>query len=136
MALGTKMTCAGATVTWNSVLIGNPVSFSGFAGAVADKPRTTLASSAHEFAPGLPDYGELTVEVYRDVNDDGAAAIVAGYAAGTIANLKLQLPAGTNDVGTVSAYVKSFDIKASGVDSDIMGTVVFRCTGALVWAAT
>ncbi len=133
MTLGTKITCAGATVTWNSALIGNPISWQAFAGTVVEKPRTTLASTAMESAPGLPDYGELTCEVFRDNDDAGAVAIVAGQAAGTTATLLLTLPSSTLNVATVQAYVKSFDSKGANVNSDVMGTVVFRTTGALAW---
>ncbi len=87
MALGTKISCNLATVTWNSALIGNPISFSGLGGAVAKKDRTTLASTAEECVPGIPAYGQLTVNVFRDNDDAGSVVINAGYIAGTVAPL-------------------------------------------------
>jgi hypothetical protein len=133
MPVGTKISAQGVTVTFNAAAIGNIISFGGLDGAAADKDRTTLASTAKEYAPGLKDVGEFTLEVFRDNDDSGQAACLAALAAQTSAALVITLPTSTANVGTVTAYVKSIGTNGA-VDDDVKGTIVFKTTGDIVWA--
>ena len=128
-----KISAQGTTVTFNSASVGQVKSIQFSGGDVTIKDRTTLASTAKEKAPGLADYGNCTIELFRDNDDAGMVALMAAKAAGTTANLVVTLSASTLNALTQSAFVVSISLNAD-LDSDVMGTVVFEFTGAEAWA--
>ena len=123
----------GTTVSYNSQTVGGVISFSGFDGAAADKDRTTLASTAKEYAPGLQDNGEFTLDLFRDGDDAGQAAILTALSAQSTNTMVVTLPTSTLNVATFSAYVKSLS-SVGAVDEDVKGKVAFKITGAVTWS--
>lgn len=122
----------GTIFTFDSQTVGGIVSYSGFDGAAADKDRTVLASTVKTFAPGLKNSGEFTLEVFRDNDDAGQAAILTALGAQSIETCVLTLPTSTANVGTFSAYVKSISSNGT-VDGDVKGTIKFMITSDVVW---
>lgn len=125
----------GCTFTFNSQTIGGIKSFSISGEEVTEKDRTTLASTAMEYAPGLPDSGTLTLSGFIDQDDAGVAAVLAAYTAGTTHTVVVTLPSSTLNVITCSGFVKSPGGNISGeVNGDINGDIVIRYTGAKAYS--
>ena len=111
--------------------VGGVVSFSFGDGEASDIDITTLASTAKEYRQGLQDFGNLSLELMRDPNDVGQAAMEAAKAAQATRQVVITLPSG--DIATFNAYVKSLS-SAGGVDAVVTGTANLKVTGAIVWS--
>ncbi len=116
-------------VTWTA--IANIKDFTGFDGQATELDKTNLASTAKEFALGLVDPGQFTINVDRDQLDAGQLAIEAARVAGTIKNFKLILP--NAKTASFSGYVKKFGA-AGGVDALLKSAIDIRISGAVTWA--
>ncbi|MCP4597795.1 phage tail tube protein [Neptuniibacter sp.] len=125
----------GTTITFNNgttaVDVGGAVNYSFGDGQATDIDATTLASTAKEYRPGLQDFGDCTIELKRDPNDAGQAAMEAAKAAKAIREVVITLPDG--DVATFNAYVKSIST-SGGVDDVVNGTATLKVSGAVVWS--
>lgn len=111
--------------------VGGVVSFSFGDGEASDIDITTLASTAKEYRQGLQDFGNLSLELMRDPNDVGQAAMEAAKSAQATRQVVITLPSG--DIATFNAYVKSLS-SAGGVDAVVTGTANLKVTGAIVWS--
>jgi len=107
------------------------ISFSGLDGQATDKDRTTMASTAREFAQGLRDGGNFSLELFRDPTDPGQSAALALKAAATNSTAVLTLASG--DVCTFSCYVKSLTLGAQ-VNQDHTGTLNLKVISKPVWS--
>ncbi|MFW1676456.1 phage tail tube protein [Pontibacter sp. JAM-7] len=125
----------GATVTFNdgttAQTVGGCVSFSFGDGQAADIDITTLASTAMEYRQGLQDFGDCTIELKRDPNDVGQAAMETAKAAQATREVVITLP--SDDVATFNAYVKSIS-SSGGVNDVLNGTATLKVTGSVVWS--
>lgn len=116
-------------VTWTK--ISNVRDFSGFDGQATELDKTNLDSSAKEFALGLVDPGQFTINVDRDQTDAGQLAVEAARIAGTIKNFKLTLP--NSNTASFTGYVKKFSAQG-GVDALLKSAIDIRISGAVTWA--
>lgn len=122
------------TFTFNGQTVGGIISFSGFDGEATDIDITTLASTAKEYRQGLQDFGNFSIELFRDQNDAGQAAISTALAAQSTVTCVLTLPDDVAlNVATFSAYAKSMDLTGS-VDEVARGTVNMKVTGSVTWS--
>lgn len=97
-----------------------------------DKPErevSTLASTAVERKLGLPDNGNLTLDILYDPSDVGQAAVIAAEALNATREIVMTLSDGT---------VKTFDVTPKTVpitgdaDDDLKSTLVLTVAGAIV----
>lgn len=124
-AQGTTFSVANASAV--QVSIGGFRSFSGFDGEAADRDRTTLASTAREYAPGLPDYGNFTMELFVDTADAGQNELLAIQASQSTRTFVLTLENAVTY--TFQGYVKSASTEGD-LDSDLIRNVNIKITGA------
>lgn len=128
------ISATGVIISYNAQTVGGVQSFTGLqSGQAADKDRTTLASTAKEFAPGLEDNGEISLQLLRDNDDVGQAALLTARDAQTTNEMIITLPTSTLNVATFQGYVKSISSDGA-IDGDIVGTAIVRITGSVVWS--
>ena len=121
---------AGTTGTGNPktwVNVSNVKDYSGFDGSVSELDKTNLQSGAMEFAPGLQDFGQFTLNIDVDDTDAGMIALRAAKTAAATKAFRLVLPNGKkrvfkgftkkiSETGGVNAIVKaSVDVRITGV---------------------
>jgi hypothetical protein len=113
--------------TWT--VINNIKSYTGFDGSAAELDKTNLSSTAKEFALGLVDPGQFSIEIDTDMNDAGQAALRAKQQSGAISSFKLVLPGGgANLTYSFSGYVKKLP-QTGGVDQIVKSSVEIRISG-------
>lgn len=113
--------------------VGGMISFTGLDGQASDKDRTTLGSSAREFAQGLRDGGNFSIELFREPDDIGQATALALKAAQANTTAVLTFAGAGAPVCTFPAYIKSLAGNA-GVDADHKGTLNIKVAGEPVWS--
>lgn len=121
---------AGTTGTGNPktwVNVSNVKDYSGFDGSASELDKTNLQSGAMEFAPGLQDFGQFTLNIDVDDTDAGMIALRAAKTAAATKAFRLVLPNGKkrvfkgfakkiSETGGVNAIVKaSVDVRITGV---------------------
>lgn len=124
----------GITVTFEDNLaaaqtVGKVVGFSGLDGEAADIDTTTLASTAKEYCQGLQDFGNISLEVLRDFDDVGQAALLDAMDNQATREMVITFPSGTLDTLTFQAYVKSISIDVGGSDEVVRGTINLKVSG-------
>lgn len=125
----------GTTLSFNSAAVGGIVSIKGIgSGKATEIPTTTLASTAKEFKQGLQDFGNVSINVIRSLDDVGQAAMLTAQAAQATEVCVVTLPAGTLKIATFNAFVETMpsDIDKDGV---VTGDIMLRITGAVVWTS-
>lgn len=109
--------------------VNNVKSYTGFDGSASELDKTNLSSTAKEFALGLVDPGQFSLELDVDMNDSGQAALRAKQQSGVITNFKLVLPGAVSNLTyTFTGYVKKFS-QSGGVDQIVKGSVDIRISG-------
>jgi hypothetical protein len=131
-----KLSSQGCTFTLEDTgsvarTVGGMISFSGLDGQATDKDRTTLDSTAREFAQGLRDGGNFSIELFRDPTDPGQSAALALKTARTNSVAVLTLASG--DVVTFNCYVKSLTLGAQK-NEDHQGTLNLKVISKPVWS--
>ena len=125
---------AGTTITWDGIPVGGITGYNGFDGEAPDLDVTTFADTEwKQFVPGLMDNGAFSLDVFRDPDDLGQAAMDTAANTQTMGEVVMTFL----DWGTVTfdAYVQSMPI-AGGVDAHLTGTIPLRISGEPVWAET
>ena len=119
---------AGTAVpkTWTAV--GNVKDYSGFDGAVSELDKTNLQSGAMEYAAGLQDFGQMTMNVDVDNTDAGQLALRAAKTTAATKAFKLALPNGK--LRTFKGFVKKFS-ETGGVNAIVKASVDVRITGVV-----
>lgn len=130
---GKTLTAAGTATPTTYTVINNVKSFSGFDGSASEIDKTNLSSVAKEFALGLVDPGNFTIEMDQDLGDAGQIALRAAQVAGTTKGFKLILPAGATPTASFNALVKKLSSQG-GVDAIVKASAELRITGAITWA--
>lgn len=129
---GLTITAGTATATPTTfTAVANVKSYTGFDGAASELDKTSLASTAKEFALGLVDPGQFSIEIDVDMNDAGQAALRSKQQSGASSNFKLVLPGAVSNLTyTWAGYVKKFDQKG-GVDQIVKASVDIRNSGTV-----
>lgn len=113
--------------------IGQVVGFTGPDGEAADIDTTDLDSVAKEFEVGLPEEGNISMNINIDPANAEHSGLRTDRDAGTLRNFQIVLPdAGTTTL-SFAAYVKSYSLDAQP-DDIFRLTVNLRISGAVTWA--
>lgn len=93
---------------------------------------TCLSDSAKQFAPGLPDYGNVSFEINWNPDTASHAALFGLIESGDVREWKITF----NDTAPATAvhfdgYISSWQ-RTTAVDSVVKVTVTVRVTGAFV----
>ncbi len=126
--------CQGTTFSYNGSAVGGLVSIKGVAsGTVNANDVSTLASTAKEFSPGLLDNGDFEIELRRNQDDVGQAAIYTGLGAQVLHTGIITLPTSTANVATFQCFPINLttEVKADGA---VMGSAKFKISGTIVWS--
>lgn len=95
---------------------------------------TTLDGGGdREFAQGLRDGGEITIEGYHDKSDVGQGALRALYTRGENVPFTIAFPDGA--AAAFTAFVKSVILGAAEVDGVVGFSAVLRVTGGVTVTA-
>lgn len=126
--------CQGTTFSYNSQTIAGVTGMSGLAsGKAKEIDVTTLASTAKEFKIGLKDNGSFTLDLIRNLDDAGQAALLTALNAQASNTMVITLPTSTLNVATFTAFVSSLTTEAAS-DGVVMGKAEFRITGDIAWS--
>ncbi len=134
MADPSAILCQGTTMTFDSNAVGGLMSISGIgSGSATEIDITTFASTAKEFTQGLRDFGSVTIDLRRNQDDVGQAAMFTAMASQLTKTIVITLPTSTLNVATFSGFVQSLstDMQADGA---VTGKAVIRITGVVVWS--
>lgn len=134
MTVAVPILTQGTTVTFNAISIGGVKSMTGIgSGKSKAIDVTTLASTAMEYKQGLRDFGTLQIDVIRDQDDAGQAAVFTAQSTQSSETVVIVLSSSTVKTATFTAWVESMtaDTKADDV---VMGVITLRITGAVVWS--
>lgn len=126
--------CQLTTMTFNAVAVGGIKSITGIgSGSATEIDKTTLASTAKEFAQGLRDFGAIEIDLVRDQDDLGQVEMFNSMASQSTEVIVITLPSSTANVATFSGFVQSLstDIAADGI---VTGKAKIRITGSVVWS--
>ena len=123
-SVGTSGT--GNPKTWT--IVGNTKDFSGFDGAVSELDKTNLQSGAMEYAAGLQDFGQFTLNLDLYDTDAGQAALRAAKFASITKAFRLVLP--NNTKRAFKGFVKKFS-EQGGVNQIFKGSVDIRISGVV-----
>lgn len=94
--------------------IGKVESFSGPTGSKPTIETTGISDTAATYVSGIPDYGELTINLFDDPADSGNARLLARFQASNVTdNFKIVAPfSGTGNTiafdGTVNGWEMNF----------------------------
>lgn len=134
MADPTAILCQGTTMSFDANAVGGLMSITGIgSGSATEIDVTTFASTAKEFVQGLRDFGSVSIELRRNQDDVGQAAMFTAMASQLTKQVIITLPSSTLNVATFQGFVQSLstDLQADGA---VTGTAVIRITGAVVWS--
>ncbi len=126
--------CQGTTMSFDSNAVGGLMSITGIgSGSATEIDITTFASTAKEFTQGLRDFGSISIELRRNQDDVGQAAMFTAMASQLTKVIVITLPTSALNIATFSGFVQSLstDMQADGA---VTGTAVIRITGVVVWS--
>ena len=122
----------GVTLTWNSELVGEITGFSGPGGSASIIDVSHLGSTRREKRMGLPDEGQLTLELSLVPGNAGQVALRNDRASRTQREVVLTLTDAGDTTLTFQAYCTQFSIQG-GTDAKVAASVSLEITGAVVW---
>ena len=126
-------TVTGVTATATGNYIGEVVSFSGPSGAAAIIDMTHLASSFKEKKMGLPDEGQVTMEVNMIATNVGQEQLLKCRRGRTRGEFSVRL----TDTGVTKldceAYCLSY-VPSGGVDAPLRAAVTLELNGLATWS--
>ena len=120
-----------ATFTFGGTKVNGIRSFTGMDGQASDIDVTTLDSLAKEYRQGLQDFGGWNMEIFRDPDDAGQAALEQAKNDQATEQCVLTIP--TGQVATFDAYCKQISA-AGAVDGVLTGNVAMKISGLVVWS--
>lgn len=129
---GLAYTSGGTATPSTWIKVGQITDIKGTSDTSPDIPCTDLDSTTEEYRQGLPDTGNVTMNVYCVDSDTGLAAIEAAFDARITKSFKVTYPSGATPVRTFNAYAKSFpkigDASKGGV---ITGSIELKRSGSV-----
>lgn len=131
--VGKTITIGTATATPSAwIKVGKLTGIKGTSDTSPDNKTTTLDDDTETYQPGLPDTGNVTLEMQCDDSDVGLAAIEAAFDARAVSTYKITYPTGVTPVRTFSGYAKSFpkvgDAPLGGI---ITGSIEIKRSGVV-----
>jgi len=124
---------SGGTFTPSAwIKVGKITDIKGTSDTSPDNKTTTLDDDTETYQPGLPDTGNVTLEIQCDDSDSGLAAIEADFDDRVVGTYKITYPSGATPVRTFNGYAKSFpkigDAPLGGI---ITGTIELKRSGVV-----
>lgn len=116
----------GNPKTWTAV--NNVKDYSGFDGTASELDKTNMQSGAMEYAAGLQDFGQFSVNLDVDDTDAGQIALRGAKTAASTKAFKLRLPNGK--LRAFKGFVKKFS-EQGGVNQIVKGSADIRITGVV-----
>lgn len=112
--------------TWTAV--NNVKTYSGFDGSASELDKTNMQSGAMEYAAGLQDFGQFSINVDVDDTDAGQIAMRAAKTSAATKAFRLRLPNGKQRV--FKGFVKKFS-EEGGVNQIVKASADIRITGTV-----
>ena len=113
--------------------IGNVTGFNGPGGAASVIDTTNLASTAHEKLMGLPDEGQLTMDINYDPDNASHIALRAARRARTRVEFRITYTDTTPTTDTFFGYVLGFAVQGA-VDQQIKASITIEIDGPVATA--
>ena len=133
------MESQGVVVYWSSStamstaqVVGGVTGFNGPSGSAATIDITTLASTAKEKQMGLPDEGQISLDLVYISTDVGQTALRNDRAARTKRKVALRFTDASTQLIHADAYVTGFSLTGA-VDDIIKASATLEITGPLTW---
>ena len=123
----------GVTLTWDGTTIGEVTGFSGPGGSASIIDVSHLGSTRREKRMGLPDEGQLTLELNLVPADAGQIKLREDRADREKRTAELYLTDQSGTILTFDAFCTQFSIQG-GTDAKISGSVSLEITGKVVWS--
>lgn len=117
---------SGAPKTWTA--INNIKDYSGFDGSASELDKTNLQSGAMEYAAGLQDFGQFSINLDVDDTDTGQIALRTAKTAASTKAFRVVLPNAKKRV--FKGFVKKFS-ESVGVNQIIKASCDVRVTGVV-----
>ena len=124
---------SGGTFTPSAwIKVGNLTGIKGTSDTSPDNKTTTLDDDTETYQPGLPDTGNVTLEMQCNDSDVGLNAIEAAFDAREVSTYKITYPSGVTPVRTFNGYAKSYpkvgDAPLGGI---ITGSIEIKRSGVV-----
>lgn len=113
------------------VVIGGVTGFTISGGTAADIQATNLADVAHTYLIGLPDRGDLTISLNRDLDDVGQIELFDASKDQSSRTFIVTFPSGTLTIFTFEGLVKSLTTEGANVDGIVTGTATVKISGEI-----
>lgn len=120
----------GTLISVGGSNVGNVVSVDGPSGSAAEIDVSDLDSTAREFIMGLPDEGNVSLEVNYDTENVPQETLRAARAARTSVAIVLTLTDSPETTFTFTAFVIEFSLSAA-VDDVVKASITLRITGSV-----
>lgn len=124
---------SGGTATASAwIKVGQITDIKGSSDTAPDIDVTDLDSTTKEYLPGLPDTGNVTMNVFCVDADTGLTAVEAAFDARTMKSFKITYPSGATPIRTFNAFVKSFPkIGDASKDAVVTGSIELKRSGTV-----
>jgi len=129
---GLAYTSGGTFTPTAWIKVGKITNIKGTSDTSPDNKTTTLDDDTETYQPGLPDTGNVTLDMQCDDSDSGLAAIEAAFDARIVKSFKITYPSGATPVRTFNGYAKSFpkvgDAPLGGI---VTGSIEIKRSGVV-----
>lgn len=119
--------------TSSTAAVGEVASFSGPTGSAAVIDVTHLGSTAKEKMMGLPDEGNLTMEVHLVATDSGQTNLRTDRASRTLRKACIELNDDSSYYLEFDAYCSGFSVGGS-VDDKLSASITLEIANAVTWS--
>lgn len=116
----------GTVFTFNGSVVGKIAQYTFADGTVEDIEFQDMTTAGVRFFPGKPEYGQLTLTLYRDTSDAGQEAIAAGISGQLRVPCTLKLKDGR--MISFTGYGKQLPISGL-IDNVNTSNVIIKITG-------
>lgn len=116
----------GTTFTVDGVEVGGIEDYTIFDGVVPDVPHRPM-SGPLTFLPGLPDYGQVRIRLYRNPADPGQTKMDEVRAQSRVVNCTITLIDGT--IREFPGYVKQLPLMGGNINGTGLVTAVIKVAG-------
>ena len=123
---------SATTAMSTAVPVNGVTGFNGPSGGAAVIDITTLGSTAKEKQMGLPDPGQVSLDMVYISTDTGQVALRNDRASRSRRKLAIKLTDGSSSLYHADAYVTTFNLQG-GVDDIIKASATLELTGPITY---
>lgn len=98
----------GTSLTFNGVLVGRVTQYETIDGVTPDVPHRPMKAKTNYYLPGVAEFGQVALTLYRDLSDPGQIEMENARAASRVVPCVLTLSDGS--VRNFPAFVKTLPI--------------------------